>query len=406
MTLSFALFGCGVMGQRHIKGMAKLRQAGCMRFSLEGVCDLIPSSAERAADLAEALLGKRPRVFASFAEMRAAIPLDGISITTMPDAHVDLGVEALQAGVHVMVEKPIALTVRQGRRLVDAARQAGRKLAVAENYRRDPINRLAKALIDAGAIGRPFLAVQASSGSGEFVIITPWRHLRRKCGIVVDMGVHYTDLLEYFLGPIEVVLGMNAIVDAERKGADGARYPADAEDLSVGAVRFKSGALGNWMLSMAGRGASHFHRAVYGDGGSLVIPMDRTGQPLQLTVRRDGKDIPVSESEQLALVPDFALDSTTAALFGSERLSSYHMEFAEIDANLIAIEYDDFAGAILEDRPPEVDGMGGLRSLALVYGFLEAERLGRPVTAESLLSGEVSPYQDELEGVAADQTSK
>lgn len=396
MTLSFGLFGCGAMGQRHIKGMAKLHQAGRMRFALEGVCDLIRSSAERAADLAESLLGKRPRVFASLAEMRAAIPLDAISITTMPDAHVDLGVAALQAGVHVMVEKPIALTVRQGQRLIAAARATGCKLAVAENYRRDPINRLAKALIDAGAIGRPFLAVQASSGSGEFVVITPWRHLRRKCGIVVDMGVHYTDILEYLLGPIEAVVGMNAVVDSQRKGADGALHLADAEDLSVGVVRFKSGALGSWLLSMAGRGAGYFHRAVYGDGGSLMIPMDRTGQPLQLTVRRDGKDIPLSEAEQLALVPDFALDPTTAALFGGERLSSYAMDFADIDANLIAIEYDDFAGAILDDRSPEVGGEDGLRSLALVYGFLEADRLGCPVTTQALLSGAASAYQDEL----------
>jgi predicted dehydrogenase len=397
MTLSFGLFGCGVMGQRHIKGMAKLHQAGRMRFQLAGVCDLIPASAERAADLAHAMLGHRPHIFASFADMRAALPLDGIGVTTMPDAHVDLGIEALRAGVDVMVEKPIALTVRQGKRLVDVARETGRKLAVAENYRRDPINRLAKALIDAGAIGRPFLAVQNSSGSGENVVITPWRHLRKKCGIVVDMGVHYTDIFEYLLGHIESVTGMNAVVDKQRKGADGAMFPADAEDLSVGVARFKSGALGNWLLSMAGRGADYFHRAVYGTGGSLVIPIDRSGKPLQLTVRRDGADVPMSKAEQLAMVPNFRLDPTTAALFGGERLSHYDMAFADIDANLLAIEYDDFAGAILEDRPPEVTGEDGLRSLALVYGFLEAERLGREVSADELLTAEVAAYQDELE---------
>jgi len=397
MTFNLALFGCGVMGLRHIKGMAKLRRVGRMRFELCGVCDLVPANAERAADLAESLLGMRPRVFVSFAGMHAAVPLDAISITTMPDAHVALGVEALQAGVHVMVEKPIALTVKQGMRLVQAARRRGCVLAVAENYRRDPINRLAKALLDTGAIGKPFLAVQASSGSGEFVVITPWRHLRRKCGIVVDMGVHYTDILEYLLGPIEAVAGMNAIVDAQRKGADGALHPADAEDLSVGVVRFRDGALGNWMLSMAGRGADYFHRAIYGTGGSLVIPMDRTGRPLQLTVRRDGRDAALSEAEQLALVPNFALDATTAALFGGERLGSYRLEFADVDANLLAIEYDDFVGAILDGRPPEVSGEDGLRSLALVYGFLESGRLGRAVHIEELLSGEVSAYQDELE---------
>lgn len=397
MDLSIGLFGCGVMGQRHIKGMAKLHQAGRMRFALAGVCDLIPQSAERAADLAHELLGARPRVFTSFTEMRAAIPLDGISITTMPEAHVDLGIEALATGVDVMVEKPIALTVREGKRLVDAAAAAGRKLAVAENYRRDPINRLAKALLDVGAIGRPFLAVQASSGSGESVVITPWRHLRKRCGIVVDMGVHYTDLLEYYLGPLTQVVGMNAVVDAQRRGADGTMFPADAEDLSVGVARFESGALANWMLSMAGRGAGFFHRAIYGTGGSLVIPGDRSGRPIQLTVRRDGRDEVVDEAGQLALVPGYALDDTTAALFGGRRLSSYDMAFADIDACLLAIEYDDFAGAILEDRPPEVTGADGLRSLALVYGFLESERAGRAVGIDELMSGSTAQYQNELE---------
>lgn len=385
------------MGQRHIKGMAKLHALGRMRFRLAGVCDLIPANAERAADLAEELLGYRPRVCASFAEMRATLPLDAISITTLPEAHVDLGIEALQAGVAVMVEKPIALTVRQGMRLVEAARAAGRVLAVAENYRRDPMNRLAKALIEAGAIGTPFLAVQASSGSGEHVIITPWRHLRKRCGIVVDMGVHYTDILEYLLGPIVSVAAMNAVVDRQRKAPDGTLHPADAEDLSVGVARFAGGALANWMLSMAGRGEAYFHRAVYGSGGSLVIPMDRTGKPVRLTVRHAGEDRPIGAEEVLALVPDFSLDPTTAALFGAERPTGYALHFADIDANLLAIEYDDFVGAILDRRPPEVTGEDGLRSLALVYGFLESERLGRTVHIDELLSGRVASYQDELE---------
>lgn len=85
-----------------------------------------------------------------------------------------------------------------------AADEAGLKLAVAENYRRDPINRLAHALVDAGALGRVFLAVQSSSSGGEKVIITPWRHRREKGGIGLDMGVHYADVLEYLLGPINL----------------------------------------------------------------------------------------------------------------------------------------------------------------------------------------------------------
>ena len=398
MTLTLGLFGCGGMGRRHLLGMKKLRDIGRMRFELAGVCDLLPENAERAADLADDLLGMRPRVFTSLDEMRHSLAqVDAILITTSPDTHAEIGVAALEAGIHVMVEKPIALTVRQALPLVRAAERANRKLAVAENYRRDPINRLARALLDAGAIGRPFLAVQSSSGSGENVIITPWRHQRRSGGIVVDMGVHYTDILEYYLGPITSVLGMSAVVDSERTDAAGVRHPADAEDLSIGVARFRSGALANWMLSLAGRGQDHFNRIIYGTAGSLAIPPDRSGRALELVQRQGGQDAAVSATELLALVPDFALDATTAALFGGDRLSTYSMKWADIDASLLAIELDDFAEAILADRAPEVAGVDGLRSLALVYGFFESERLGRTVQIDELLSGKTATYQDEIE---------
>jgi predicted dehydrogenase len=149
---------------------------------------------------------------------------------------------------------------------------------------------------------------------------------------------------------------------------------------------------------MAGRGQDHFNRMIYGTSGSLSIPPDRSGRALGLVQRQGRQDRAVPASELLALVPDFALDATTAALFGGEQLSAYTMEWADIDASLLAIELDDFAEAILADRAPEVAGADGLRSLALVYGFFESERLGRTVQIDELLSGEVATYQDEIEG--------
>ncbi len=86
------------------------------------------------------------------------------------------------------------------------------------------------------------------------------------------MGVHYTDILEFYLGPIDTVVGMNAIVDAQRVDAQGVKHDADAEDLSVGVMRFRNGAIANWLLSMAGRGEGLFSRVIYGTGGSLNIP--------------------------------------------------------------------------------------------------------------------------------------
>jgi len=214
MPIALALVGCGGMGRRHILGMARLKAAGRLSFELAAVCDVLPDNAGAAADRAEAVLGRRPQIFADLESLLQSKLADALIVTTTPETHADVALAAFAAGLDVMVEKPITLTVAEGVRLVQGARAAGRTLAVAENYRRDPINRLGKALVDSGAIGRPFLATQASSGSGEFVIITPWRHRRDRGGIVVDMGVHYTDILEYYLGPIDTVVGMSAIVDA------------------------------------------------------------------------------------------------------------------------------------------------------------------------------------------------
>jgi predicted dehydrogenase len=394
---ALALVGCGGMGRRHIKGMGRLRAVGKLNFELAAVCDVMPASADSAADMAADLLGSRPDTYADVETMLRAIKPDGIIITTTPETHTDVGLAALAAGAHVMAEKPITLTVAEGVRLVEAAKSAGRRLAVAENYRRDPINRLARALIDAGAVGRPFLAVQASSSAGEKVIITPWRHRKNRGGIIIDMGVHYTDILEYLLGDMTTVFGMSAVVDAERIDADGNLHPADAEDLSVGVAQFANGALANWMLSMAGRGENYFKRTVYGTGGSLDIPPDRTGKPLTLIQRVDGADR--AADDLLALVPDFHLDPVTAALFGGERLTHYDMIWADIDANLLGVEQADFVDAIENGREPEVTGAMGLRSLALAFGFLESGLIGRPVSADEMLTGAARAYEASMEAV-------
>ena len=250
--LALALVGCGGMGCRHIRGLQKLREIGAQSWDLVAVCDVIPENVTRAAELAESILGKRPEILSSVDDLAGVSNhVDAVIVTTSPDLHAPVGTAAFDLGLHVMVEKPIALTVKQSASLIEAATRAQRTLAVAENYRRDPINRLAKALLDCGVLGSIHLFVQASSGSGEKVIITPWRHRKRSGGIVVDMGIHYADLMEYFVGPVRQVFGFNATVDQQRVDESGRWHDADAEDLSVGVAQFENGAIGNWLINLA-----------------------------------------------------------------------------------------------------------------------------------------------------------
>jgi hypothetical protein len=81
------------------------------------------------------------------------------------------------------------------------------------------------------------------------------------------------------------------------------------------------------------------------------------------------------------------------------------MEFADIDANLLAIEQSDFAAAIAEKRAPEVDGQFGLRSLAIAYGFIEAEREGRALSVDDLIANRSTPYQSEIDAELAKGTA-
>jgi predicted dehydrogenase len=179
---------------------------------------------------------------------------------------------------------------------------------------------------------------------------------------------------------------MAGVIDAERLDAQGQPHPADAEDLTVGVMRFRSGAIGHWLLNLAGRGEASFARTVLGTGGSLSVPADRSGKRLRVVQRVRGQDVAAPAEEVLALTPEFSLDAATAALFGGERLADYERPWAEVDANLLGIEQADFVAAIEGGRAPEVTGEQGLRSLAVMTALMGSESLGRMVPVEEALT--------------------
>ena len=128
-------------------------------------------------------------------------------MTTDAGSHHRVAPACLEAGLHVLCEKPLAVTVRGCTLAIETARRVGRILSVAENYRRDPINRLVRALIDDGAIGAPRLMIETSIGGRDRIAITPWRHMKRTGAITLDAGVHYADILRYYLGEVRTVYG-------------------------------------------------------------------------------------------------------------------------------------------------------------------------------------------------------
>ena len=175
--INLLLVGCGMMGARHLRGLGELAQVAPGSVRLLAVCDMREEIAEKAADEAEELLGSRPRVFTGIDQALAEEPsLEAADVVTDPHSHDHLVVSLLQAGLDVICEKPLALTVARGQRMVEAAQRTGRVLATAENMRCDPMNRLGRACINAGLIGHPNFGLQLSIHAGGGILGTSWRH--------------------------------------------------------------------------------------------------------------------------------------------------------------------------------------------------------------------------------------
>ena len=411
--IPLAIVGCGGMGHRHLFGLGELHRAGLSRFDLVGACDPVAENAESLADEAETLLGRRPTVVSAMDQL-ASLGVAAVDITTTPRYHHTLGVEALQHNWHAMIEKPVGLTVQACNRIRQAAKGSDRVVSVAENYRRDPINRLAKALLDQGIIGDPRFMVHHSVGGGNAMMISVWRHQKDQSGILLDVGVHFADILEYFLGEVTTIYSQVRLHEPIRynpaagggtptsnpAGVYGrwqkdmpAQFEATAEDAAYATLTFASGAVAQYIEDHAGHGERLWSRQIHGAKGSLDLPGDRSGRTIRLTL--GGKEV-IDDEEILDLVPDFHLNRATAALFGGQRLWKYKQPFEHTDRKLIAVEYDDFAGAILGDHAIDVDLEQGTRSVAVSYGILESGALGRPVTMDEMMSGAVNRYQGEI----------
>jgi len=409
MKLPVAIIGCGGMGGRHLLGLKELYGSDLCNVELVAVCDLRRDNAEHLADEAEALLGRRPHVFSELDAMAMAIPeLQAVSITTEAAAHHPVACAAFGYGWHVLSEKPLALTVRGCNRILAAQQQAGSYLSVAENYRRDPMSRLTRAILDAGAIGTPQLFMDISASSGNRIVITPWRHKKHMGGMLLDGGVHNADLMLYYLGDIRQVYARTALWERTRYKAEGggvssfyqrwhAEMPdaieATAEDTLVSVVDFANGTMGQWTQSYAAHGRGFGHKVIYGSQGALIPGGTRNGVSPTLS-RDNGEEL--SGAALLDLVPDFHLDAITSALFGADRLGSYAVPFPEADRKLLAIEFHELAACVLDHHTPEVDGLVGRRAVALCYGALESSQLNRPVTLDEIESEYTGVYEADI----------
>ena len=406
--IPLCLIGCGGMGHRHILGYKELDESGMGNIDLVAVCDLREESAKFCADEIERLFGRRPLVFTDPEEVYVHPAIEAVDVVTEPAYHHLIAVPALLAGKHVQVEKPLGLTIRSCKAIIEAAERGGGVLSTEENYRRDPVNRLVRGILDEGLLGDPHLMIQKSVGGGANYAITPWRHLKNRGTIALDSGVHYADLFQYFLGDYDRIFGTGMVVEAmryrprqfdhvlesyrERHKRLPESIEATGEDSIVALYRMESGAMVQFTMVTGGRGERSYERTLHGPLGSLDLPGDRNGGQV---VYRQGDD-QLRGREILSLLSDFRLNEITERLFGKDSVE-YDLPFTAIDAKTLAIEFHDFGEAVIRGRPPEVGGQLGMTAVSGILGAFESAALNRSVSLDEILSGAVRTYQAEID---------
>jgi predicted dehydrogenase len=212
--LQFAVVGCGLIGRKRATALAHL--AGT---SLRAACDLDPG---RAAEVAK--LGAGARAETDAARILADPAIDAVIVSTLNASLAPITYAAVQAGKHVLVEKPGALNAAQLRTIRDAAVKAGVRVRLGYNHRYHPALQKARALVDEGLLG-PLMFLRARYGhGGRKGYDREWRAdpVQSGGGELIDQGVHLIDMAGWFLGDFPTVDGHAATFFWDMKVDDNA----------------------------------------------------------------------------------------------------------------------------------------------------------------------------------------
>ena len=321
--MKVAVIGVGSMGKNHARVYSELPEA-----DLAAVADtdqkLVSATAEKHG----------ARAYTDYREMLEKEKPDAVSVVVPTAMHEEVGMAALEAGAHVLMEKPIAATVEEGQRLIEKARAVKKQLMVGHIVRFNPAMQALKQKLADGDLGRIFQVFCRRAG--------PFPARIRDVGVVVDLAPHDVDVMRFLIGadPLRVY------AETER------RIHTDHEDLVWGLLRFPDGVVGsleiNWLTPTKIREV-----LVLGERGLFRID--------DLT-----QDLYFYENAQVNA-------DLWPALKTLKGVSEGHMiRYAIQRYEPLKAELQAFLGAVKEDKPVPVSGEDGLEALRLALALVES----------------------------------
>lgn len=349
-----ALVGCGKVGQIHATALQGLAEADFV-----AVCD---RDRNRAGAYGERF---GVRAFTDLAEMLKAARPQVILVCTPHPLHAESVVQAAQAGVSALVEKPLAASLADCDAMLTASRAAGTKLGVVSQRRLYESVQRMKAAIDAGKIGVPILGVFSmfSWRDQAYYQSDPWRGKWQTegGGVLVNQSPHQLDLLQWFMGEIDQISGDWTNLN----------HPyIEVEDTALAMIRFKSGALGSVVTSLSQRPGIYTKVHIHGaNGASVGVETDR-GATFIAGVSEIA-DPPLNDLWTIpgeeGLLPTFQAEDR-ARFQQVNATNHYH-----------ALQIQDFLQAVRDNRPPLVSGEDGRTVVAMFTAIYRSRSERRPI---------------------------
>lgn len=326
-------------------------------------------------------------LYDNYQTMLKEADVDSVDIYTSVNTHHSIAIACLEEGKHVLVEKPMAITVKAARKMVETAQKVGKKLGVAESLRYVPNFRMMKWAIDKGFIGDLQMVISGHVGGfwspDKIVAKTAWRHKKMLAGggATVDVGVHLLDIFRYLCGEINEMSGITDIIQKVRttKNENGEiieKVECDADDTWTATMKFRNGVIGHLHWSWAGPIESvDAPFTVYGSKGCI----------------KGGSEIILNDGTKTQLGPLFDVVATTM-----EKEKFFPLGISDPPVGPMALETLDFLMGIKEGRDMETNGEEGWKDLAAAYAILESAKTKATVKVKDVETGRLSSYEDEI----------